>query len=254
MSTQMATAAVQTNPSFTNLDASLQKIEGLRKRINAKKMIDEPFFKYIEQNTLTDEQHKEFFIQYYSIVKTSYRMLAAGILSSPPEDCDTVEHLVRFLETESGGHPNHLGHYLRWAQNFGVTPQDLSSGKPNARSQDFEDTLMNYFSGTDSLVKQAAQVGLEDCAEVLIDGLDRGYKKYPMNAKTYGYLAIHRLLENDEEGHSRWAIDSLATAPELHTRFDEVEKVYQRVYDIFSGVFQGVYETWQARRAATANH
>jgi len=253
MSTQVSTP-VQTNPSFTNLDASLQKIEGLRKRINAKKMIQEPFFTYIEQNVLTDEQHKEFFVQYYSIVKTSYRMLAAGILSSEPEDCETVEHLVRFLETESGGHPNHLGHYVRWAQNFNVTPGDLSSGQANATSRDFDETLMNYFSASDSLVKQAAQVGLEDCAEVLIDGLDRGYKKYPMNAKAYGYLAIHRLLENDEEGHSRWAIDSLATAPELHERFDEVEVVYKRVYDIFSGVFQGVYDGWQAKRAATGNH
>jgi len=253
MSTQVSTP-IHANPSFTNLDASLQRIEELRKHVNAKKMINEPFFTYLEQNTLTDEEHREFFIQYYSIVKTSYRMLAAGILSSAPEDCETVEHLVRFLETESGGHPNHLGHYLRWAQNFNVYPSDLSSGVPNARSRDFEDTLMDYFSSSDSLVKQAAQVGLEDCAEVLIDGLDRGYKKYPMNAKAYGYLAIHRLLENDEEGHSRWAIDSLATAPELHQRFDEVEEVYRRVYDIFSGVFQGVYESWQAKSAATANH
>src|ERR1051325_4197454 len=127
MSTQVSTP-IQTNPPFTNLDASLQKIEDLRKRVNAKKMITEPFFTYLEQNVLTDEEHKEFFVQYYSIVKTSYRMLAAGILSSAPEDCDTVEHLVRFLETESGGHPNHLGHYLRWAQNFNVYPRDLSSG------------------------------------------------------------------------------------------------------------------------------
>jgi len=111
---------------------------------------------------------------------------------------------------------------------------------------------MNYFSSNDSLVKQAAQVGLEDCAEVLIEGLDRGYKRYPMTAKAYGYLAIHRLLENDEEGHSRWAIDSIAKHPELFNRIDEVEKVYRRVYDIFSGVFQGIYEEWnvEARKAA----
>ncbi|HEV2881029.1 MAG TPA: hypothetical protein VGX24_07100 [Pyrinomonadaceae bacterium] len=253
MSTQVSTPT-QHNPALTSLDASLQKIEDLRKRINAKKMIDEPFFTYIEQNTLTDEEHKVFFTQYYSIVKTSYRMLAAGILSSAPEDCETVEHLVRFLETESGGHPNHLGHYVRWAQSFGVSASDLSAAVPNERSRDFDDTLMDYFSGTDSLIKQAAQVGLEDCAEVLIDGLDRGYKKYPMNAKAYGYLAIHRLLENDEEGHSRWAIDSLATAPELHQRFDEVERVYQRVYDIFSGVFQGIYDEWQAMKAQKVSH
>ncbi|HWP44054.1 MAG TPA: hypothetical protein VNO14_12500 [Blastocatellia bacterium] len=224
--------------------SAIEKIEEIRARINAKKMLDEPFFTYIKKNRLTKAEHKEFFCQYYTIVKTSYRMLAAGILSTPPEDFDTVEHLVKFLETESGGHPNHLGHYFRWAEAFGVTPQELASTTPNRKSKEFDDTLMNYFSSSDALIKQAAQVGLEDCAEVLIEGLDRGYKKYPMTARAYGYLAIHRLLENDEEGHSRWAIDSIASNPQLISRLDEVEEVYLRVYDIFSGVFAGIYESW----------
>jgi pyrroloquinoline quinone (PQQ) biosynthesis protein C len=231
---------------------NLADIEAIRKRGNAKKMLKEPFFAHIKQNRLSPEQHREFFLQYYTIVKTSYRMLVAGILSTPAEDCDTIEHLVKFLETESGGHPNHLGHYLRWAESFGVSKDELSSGTPNERSRDFDETLMTYFSSTDSLVKQAAQLGLEDCAEILIDGLDRGYKRYPMTAKAYGYLAIHRLLENDEEGHSRWAIDSIVNNPELSSRLEEVERIYRRVYDIFSGVFQGVFEAWYAAKRAAA--
>ena len=241
-------------PAKTAVDRqkNLADIEAIRNRANAKKMLKEPFFTHIKQNRLTAEQHKEFFGQYYTIVKTSYRMLAAGILSTPPEDADTIEHLVKFLETESGGHPNHLGHYLRWAASFGVTKDDLLAAKPNKKSRDFDDTLMTYFASSDSLVKQAAQVGLEDCAEVLIDGLDKGYKRYPMTAKAYGYLAIHRLLENDEEGHSRWAIDSIVENPELSSRLDEVVLVYNRVYDIFSGVFQGVHEAWYAQKRAAA--
>jgi pyrroloquinoline quinone (PQQ) biosynthesis protein C len=244
MSTQLVLA--------NELTTAIEKIEDLRSRVNAKKMLDEPFFVHIKKNRLTKAEHKEFFCQYYSIVKTSYRMLAAGILSTPPEDFDTVEHLVRFLETESGGHPNHLGHYFRWAEAFGTTPADLASTEPNQRSKEFDDVLMDYFSSTDALIKQAAQVGLEDCAEILIEGLDRGYKKYPMTAKAYGYLAIHRLLENDEEGHSRWAIDSIAQNPQLASRMDEVEEVYRRVYDIFSGVFAGVYESWASAHSLAA--
>lgn len=236
----------------TDHDRNLESIEAIRKRADAKRMLKEPFFAYIKRNRLTPEQHNEFFCQYYTIVKTAYRMLVAGILSTPPEDVDTTEHLVKFLETEAGGHPNHLGHYLRWADSFGVSQENLSSAAPNERSKDFEDTLMNYFSSTDKLVKQAAQVGLEDCAEILIDGLDKGYKKYPMTAKAYGYLAIHRLLENDEEGHSRWAIDSIAKNPELDTRLAEVEQIYNRVYDIFSGVFQGIYDAWGVSERAAA--
>ncbi|HVG20629.1 MAG TPA: iron-containing redox enzyme family protein [Blastocatellia bacterium] len=236
----------------TDPEKNIESIEAIRKRADAKRMLKESFFTYIKRNRLTAEQQREFFLQYYTIVKTSYRMLAAGILSTPPEDVDTVEHLVKFLETESGGHPNHLGHYVRWAESFGVSKESLAAAVPNARSRDFDETLMKYFSSEDCLVKQAAQVGLEDCAEVLIDGLDKGFKKYPMSAKAYGYLAIHRLLENDEEGHSRWAIDSIAKNPELNSRLDEVERIYNRVYDIFSGVFQGIFESWGVAESAAA--
>ena len=222
----------------------LEIIEDIRRRANVKKMLDTPFFVHIRKNRLSKDELKEFFCQYYSIVKTSYRMLAAGILSARPEDTNTVEHLVRFLETESGNHPNHLGYYLRWAEHFGVSADDLASTKPNKKSRQFEDVLMAFYETPDSLVKQAAQVGVEDCAEVLIEGLDRGFKKYPMPTRAYGYLAIHRLLENDEEGHSRWAIDSLAEAPDLFERLDEVEDIHRRVYEAFTGVFAGIYEAW----------
>jgi pyrroloquinoline quinone (PQQ) biosynthesis protein C len=230
----------------------LRIIEDIRKRANIRKMLERPFFVHIRKNRLSKDELKVFFCQYYSIVKTSYRMLAAGILSSVPEDTNTVEHLVRFLETESGGHPNHLGYYLRWAEHFGVSAKELAAVKPNKKSQAFEDILMSFYETPDSIIKQAAQVGVEDCAEVLIEGLDRGFKKYPMTTRAYGYLAIHRLLENDEEGHSRWAIDSLAEAPDLLARLDEVESVHRRVDEAFNGVFDGIYETWniRARRAA----
>lgn len=230
----------------------LRIIEEVRERANVKKMLERPFFVHIKKNRLSKEELKGFFCQYYSIVKTSYRMLAAGILSSIPEDTNTVEHLVRFLETESGGHPNHLGYYLRWAEHFGVTADDLAAVRPNQKSQTFEDVLMSFYQTPDSLIKQAAQVGVEDCAEVLIEGLDRGFKKYPMPTRAYGYLAIHRLLENDEEGHSRWAIDSLAEAPDLMERLSEVESVHRCVYEAFTEVFDGIYEAWNVptRRAA----
>src|SRR5215216_3153173 len=109
----------------------LDLIEDVRRRADVKKMLERPFFTHIKRNRLSKEELREFFCQYYSIVTTSYRMLAAGILSSKPEDTNTVENLVRFLETESGGHPNHLGYYLRWAEHFGVSAADLSAVTPN---------------------------------------------------------------------------------------------------------------------------
>jgi pyrroloquinoline quinone (PQQ) biosynthesis protein C len=230
----------------------LDIIEDVRRRANVKKMLERPFFVHIKKNRLSKAELKEFFCQYYSIVKTSYRMLAAGILSSKPEDTNTVEHLVRFLETESGGHPTHLGYYLRWAEHFGASADDLATVRPNKKSQQFEDVLMAFYETPDSLIKQAAQVGVEDCAEVLIEGLDRGFKKYPMPTRAYGYLAIHRLLENDEEGHSRWAIDSLAEAPDLMERLGEVESVHRRVYEAFTGVFDGIYEAWDSPTSSAA--
>lgn len=244
VSSQIALASEAKSP--------LDIIEEVRLRADVKQMLERPFFVHIKKNRLSKAELREFFCQYYSIVKTSYRMLAAGILSAKPEDTNTIEHLVRFLETESGGHPNHLGYYLRWAEHFGVNVDELAAVRPNKKSQKFEDVLMSFYETPDSLIKQAAQVGVEDCAEVLIEGLDRGFKKYPMPTRAYGYLAIHRLLENDEEGHSRWAIDSLAEAPDLLERLDEVESVHRRVYEAFTGVFDGIYEAWDipARRAA----
>ncbi|MDB5072249.1 MAG: hypothetical protein JWM87_3360 [Candidatus Eremiobacteraeota bacterium] len=231
---------------------ALASVHEIRRRLNAKQLLEIPFFKHIKEQRLSDAELREFFLQYYSIVKTSYRMLAAGILNAKPEDTDSILHLVRFLDTESGGVPSHLAHYLRWAESFGVTKADLAAAQPNERSRAFEDTLMGYFSSNDSFVHKAAQLGLEDSAEVLIEGLDEGFKHYPMSTRTYGYLMIHLLLENDEDGHSAWAIESLAEDPDLFRRRDEVEAVYTNVYKAFEGVFNGIYDAWTSKAHAVA--
>jgi len=224
--------------------SALASIEEIRCRANVRQMLEIPFFVHLKQHRLSQPEFHEFFCQYYSIVKTSYQMLAAGILSTAPEDTDAIEHLVRFLETESGGDPNHLAYYLRWAEHFGVSKADLTAAQPNKLSREFEETLMGFFSTSDSFIQKAAQVGLEDCAEVLIEGLNQGFKVYPMTTRANGYLMAHLLLENDEDGHSRWAIDSLASAPDLQSRLNEVEAVYRRVYEAFVGVFNGIYAAW----------
>jgi pyrroloquinoline quinone (PQQ) biosynthesis protein C len=234
---------VATNPS----NAAIDQIEDIRRWADARRMLQIPFFAYLKDNRLNDQQMRDFFCQYYSIVKTSYRMLAAGILNTQPEDTESIGHLVRFLETESGGDVSHLTHYLRWAEHFGIGKADLAAARPNQLSRAFEETLMGYFSSNDSFVHRAAQLGLEDCAQVLIEGLDQGFKKYNVATRAYGYLMIHLLLENDEDGHSRWAIDSLVNAPNLEDRVDELGTIYHRVYDAFEGVFNGIYNEWQQR-------
>jgi pyrroloquinoline quinone (PQQ) biosynthesis protein C len=225
------------------------EIADFRRRMNARKMLDLPFFRHIVRNRLDSAQLRVFFTQYYSIVRTSYRMLAAGILSAPPEDTFTVEHQVRFLYTEAGGTPTHLGYYLRWAEAFGVSASDLAAGPLGEEAQKFEATLMDIYMSQDSFGKLTAQLATEDCAEVLIEGLNEGFRQYSLNARAYGYLAAHLLLENDEDGHSRWAIDSLSRYPNLGKRFGELEESYYRVYTAFAGVFEGIYRQWHVHAA-----
>ncbi|MDE1147114.1 MAG: iron-containing redox enzyme family protein [Azospirillaceae bacterium] len=225
----------------------IDQIEAIRQRVDARRMLRIPFFVELKDRALNQDEMRDFFLQYYSIVKTSYRMLAAGILNAQPEDTDTIGHLLRFLDTESGGETNHLTHYLRWAEHFGVSVEDLASSQPNQTSRAFDEILMGYFSTNDSFVHRAAQLGLEDCAQVLIEGLDQGFRKYDIPTRAYGYLMIHLLLENDEDGHSRWAIDSLAGAPDLAARRQELEAIYNRVYGAFENVFNGIHEEWQRR-------
>jgi hypothetical protein len=103
---------------------------------------------------------------------------------------------------------------------------------------------MGYFNSPSRFEKLVAQLAVEDCAEVLIQGLDRGFRQYEMPSRAYGYLAAHLLLENDEDGHSRWAIESLSREPELKDRLEEAHSIYESVYRAFCGVFDGVYRAW----------
>jgi pyrroloquinoline quinone (PQQ) biosynthesis protein C len=227
------------------LDAD-REVDRLRKKMDVRKMLSLPFFEYITHNVLTDAQLRTFFVQYYSIVRTSYRMLAAGILSATPEDTFSVAQQVRFLATEAGGDPTHLGYYLRWADAFGVTAADLGGGTLNSASKALEDTLMSIYASSDAFDKLAAQLATEDCAAVLIEGLNEGFRRYRLSARAYGYLAAHLLLENDEDGHSRWAIDALTECPNLDARMIDIERTYERVYSAFANLFNGIYDMWSA--------
>ena len=239
----MATATI---PS--SIASNLSDIDLIRKKMSPRRMLQLPFFVHIAKNQLTASQLRVFFTQYYCIVRTSFRMLAAGILSTPPEDVFTTEHQVRFLATEAGGNPTHLGYYLRWAEAFGVTTSDLVATQFNEKSTAFENVLMTIYSSSNSFDKLVAQLATEDCAAVLIEGLNEGFRTYRLNARAYGYLAAHLLLENDEDGHSRWAIDALGQCSDLTNRLSDVETTYIRVYDAFAGVFEGVFEDWETSK------
>jgi len=245
--TMSVTEILPTNASNNASKPALDQIEWVRQAADVRRMLRIPFFVDLKTKSLSNQEMRDFFLQYYSIVKTSYRMLAAGILNSQPEDADSISHLVRFLETESGGETTHLAYYLRWAEHFGISKDELAAAQPNHKSRAFEDILMGYFSSHDSFVHRAAQLGLEDCAQVLIEGLDQGFKKYNIPTRAYGYLMVHLLLENDEDGHSRWAIDSLANAPELEKRLEEFQAIYRRVYDAFEDAFNGIHDDWQRK-------
>jgi len=220
-------------------------IEQLRKTGRAQELGDRPFFHYIRTHELTKEEHKKFFCQYYTIVCTSYRMLALGILHTRATSPSVITHLADFLWTESGDRVSHLEYYQRWAQAFGVSPVDLETTEFNETSANFERTLMSYFETEDDLPKLAAQLGVEDCAGILISGLNEGFKRYPMTPRAYAYLAAHLVLENDEDGHSRWAIDALAKYPNIAERFSEVEGIYRDVCAAFIAVFDGIYKEWK---------
>jgi len=235
------------NIPMTTSNPILEKVEELRRGVDVQHMLEGPFFQHLEKFALNDTQMQTFFVDYYSIVRTSYRMLAAGILSANAENIETIQHLVEILSSESG-EPNHMELYFRWASHFDITMVDLQTARPNPSALVFEGVLMDYYSSRDDLTKLAAQLAVEDCAEVLIKGLDRGFRKYQLPTRAYAYLAAHLVIENDEEGHSRWCLNSLAKRSDVLDRFADVEHIYLRIYEAFCGVFNGIYQAWSNQR------
>ncbi len=207
-------------------------------------MLDTPFFATLKAQSLSTAHLLAFFGDYYSIVKTSYRMLALGIVANPTRDTATLQHLANFLHTEAGGPVSHIEYYHRWVAEFDISLEALESWAPSQGARRFQTTLEGYFRRPVALDLLAVQLAVEDCAEALIAGLAAGFRKYEHSARGYGYLAAHILIENDEHGHSRWAMDALLKHGASAQSIQRLEAVYVAVYDAFMGVFDGVYARW----------
>jgi pyrroloquinoline quinone (PQQ) biosynthesis protein C len=219
-------------------------ISYLRAMANAPTVRESAFFQALSGNRLDESHLRIFFVDYYEVVKTSYRMLAASVSRVPSSETELIAYLMRFLETEAGGQPSHLILYHRWAEYFGFPVDSLLAAEAAPAAKAFSRTLMDIYSSGDKVRILAAQLAVEDCAEVLIAGLDDGFRQYGIPHTSYGYLYAHLLLENDIDGHSQWAREVLSTIPSTVPGVEIATNTMLSVTSAFRGVFDGIEQQW----------
>lgn len=217
-------------------------IGSLRRLAGANEIATSPFFAALKNGTLNDQQLKLFFVDYYEIVKASYKMLASALVQIPTNNLPLIKYVMKFLETEAGGHVSHLEYYHIWVEEFGVSVDDLNGNKPSTAALKFSEVMMGIYSSGGATRILAAQLATEDSAEVLINSLSEGFFAKKMSHRAKAYLYSHLLLENDESGHSAWARDALCQSDCLEDNLALIEETMIQVTAAFKGVFDGYME------------
>ena len=197
-------------------------IERLDSMVAARHILTHPFYQDWNAGRLTRDALRDYAAQYYRHVDAFPRYLSA--IHSRCEDIETRQILLENLIDEERGEQNHPELWMRFAEELGVSREEVLATVPRQMTSDLVETFMelsrdgSIAAGLAALYVYESQ--MPKVAQTKIDGLKRFYGVESDDA--LAFFAIHgeadlnharagaRLIERvvEKQGHEAEVIEA----------------------------------------------
>ena len=205
--------------------------------------VNNAFLDRFKRGEVSDDEFREFAIQFFAFVKHFPRILAT-LLANTPDD-DAADELATILASELGdGNPKRRHEYLyhNFLRSIGIDPRDAARREWLDSTARYVDGLADLYGNDDYLIALGASFGLEHMAITMWDHLIPGIKTLKSERPDFGrmdtlYWTFHRDLEEHHEDSMMRAVEGLS--PEA---FHLLSDGCARALDLLEGFWMGLEE------------
>jgi pyrroloquinoline-quinone synthase len=211
-------------------------IDEIDTKVAAKSLLDHPFYRAWTKGELSLESLQDYAGQYYRHVKAFPTYLSA--VHAQTDDMETRREILKNLNDEEAGNPNHPDLWARFAEGLGLNRSAIENGKAEPETSNLIDTFKSICGTRGTAAGLAALYAYESqipaVSESKIEGLKRFYGID--DEGTLEYFRVH--IKADKE-HAAAERDMLARHID-EGNSDAVMRAVDETLDALYGLLDGV--------------
>jgi pyrroloquinoline-quinone synthase len=213
----------------------------LKRFVLAHGAVNNLFLDRFERGELSDDEFREFAVQFFAFVRHFPRILAT-LLANTPDD-EAADELATILVSELGdGNPKRRHEYLyhNFLRSIGIDPREAARCDWLDSTTRYVDGLALLYGDDDYHVALGASYGLEHMAITMWDHLIPGIMAIKERGPAFArmdtlYWTFHRDLEEHHEDSMSRAVEGLSDEA-----FRSLELGCARALDLLEGFWMGL--------------
>ncbi len=211
-------------------------LEDLDQQIQAKHLLNHPFYQAWSRGELSMACMKEYAREYYHHVKAFPTYLSA--LHARTEDPKARRMLLSNLIEEEAGSPNHPDLWKTFAMEVGASDEELAQHKPNAEIKHMINTFRKICSEQTLAEGVAALYAYESQIPAIciskIDGLKKFYGM--SNPQGWEYFRVHIAADEEHAAEERRLLALHVNAANVQSVRAAVQKVLDSLWNFLTGL------------------
>jgi len=216
--------------------ATLNYIDKIDGRIDARRLLDHPFYRAWTKGELSLDSLRDYASQYYRHVKAFPTYLSA--VHAQTEDIESRREILQNLNDEEAGNPNHPDLWVRFGEGLGLSRGEMEEVDIQPETSNLIDTFRSACRERGTAAGLAALYAYESQIPAVSESKIEGMKKHYGidDPATLSYFTVH--IEADKE-HSAVERDLLARYLDdsnAATAIKSVDEILDALYGILDGV------------------
>lgn len=216
--------------------ATMTYIDEIDGRIAAKSLLEHPFYRAWTKGELSVDSLRDYASQYYQHVKAFPTYLSA--VHAQTENMETRREILKNLNDEESGNPNHPDLWIRFGEGLGVSRDDME----NVEIEPETSKLINIFrsvcrdrgtaAGLAALYAYESQIPA--VSETKIEGLRKFYNID--DPRTLSYFRVHIEADKEHAAVERDLLRNYVDDGNTEVVTQSVDSVLDALYGMLDGV------------------
>ncbi len=211
-------------------------LDAIDQQIAAKHLLTHPFYLAWTRGELSREALNDYARQYYHHV-AAFPTYLSGV-HARCEDQPTRREILKNLNDEEAGNPNHPELWLRFAETMGAPAAEVRATEKQPETAALIDTFRSVCRDGSTAEGLAALYAYESqipaVSESKIDGLKKHYGC--TDAKDYEYFSVHVEADREHAAAERQLLAQHVTDENAGDVKASVDSVLNALWDLLSGV------------------
>jgi pyrroloquinoline-quinone synthase len=205
-------------------------------QIQAKHLLNHPFYQAWTRGELSLECLKEYAMEYYHHVKAFPCYLSA--VHTHTQNAGARKHLLNNLIEEEAGSPNHPDLWRSFAKSLGATDEEIDAHQPSMAIQDVVNTFMDICRNQETAAGIAALYAYESQIPPICISKIKGLRQHygMQNPEDWKYFTVHIEADKEHAAVERELLSHYVTKSNETTVTHSVERTLDALWNFLSSL------------------